>query len=217
VLFLRSFEQSGQIVKHLPTAFSPHTWRSFFVRPRQLAAQTMSFHRLTLESLLRRACLNIAPVIAIGEPGEVVPSSSLLTEYLEGDAWRQRVIELMSHAELVVISAGHTPGVIDEVELAIAHVEPERLLIFVGRGVDRNEHPFISMFGWNAPAGSKRAAFYDGFRSRTSGIFPVPLPTEIGPHRFTRFDCDWRPVMVHGRARPATSLPAEAVASGSTT
>lgn len=213
VLYLRSFAQSGQVVKHLPTVLSPHTWRSIVRRPRQWFAQLASFHRLTLESLLRRACRSIAPVVAIGEPGEVVPSSSLLTEYLDGDAWRRRVVELMTDAELVVISAGHTSGVVDEVGLAISHVDPECLLIFVGRGASRNEHPYLALFGWCSTAGAKREAFYEEFRRLTTEVFPVPLPVRVGRHRFIRFRSDWQPILVSGRPRPRDSKSADDIAS----
>ncbi len=65
---------------------------------------------LTFEEIIVGALQMRGPVIAIGRPGERVPSVGAAREYLSHDIWQQRVGALMRDASLIVLVVGTTPG-----------------------------------------------------------------------------------------------------------
>ena len=199
ILLLRSFEHDDEIVKHFPVWFSPQTW-STLSRPRQLARQLSNWHRFTFETLLSRACKNEGPVVGIGEPGEIVPSSGMFTEYYDGAGWEERVRVLMSQAQLVVFRAGTSNGLLRELRSAVEDVEPERVLIFIGRSEHRL-HPVVAALGWYRSNSTERERFYRKFASISGPYFPRGLPPSIGNHKFIRFESDWTPVLISQKSR----------------
>jgi hypothetical protein len=52
----------------------------------------------------------LGPVVAIGKPGEELPSSAAARLYVSHDAWQAKVQALMQVAGLVVIRVGSSPG-----------------------------------------------------------------------------------------------------------
>ena len=73
----------------------------------------------------------VGPVVAIGKPGEPVPQLGAARLYVAHDVWQSRVIELMAIAGLVVVRVGSSPGVLWEIEQALAHVPRQRLVFAI--------------------------------------------------------------------------------------
>lgn len=70
----------------------------------------------------------IGPVIAIGKPGEPLPELGAARLYVSNDAWQAKVCELMRMARLVVLRIGASPGLLWEIEQALAIVPHQRLV-----------------------------------------------------------------------------------------
>lgn len=63
----------------------------------------------TFEEVLASQLDRYGPVVAIGKPGEIVPSAGAAREYLADDAWQARVEELVAASAAIVVIAGKTP------------------------------------------------------------------------------------------------------------
>jgi hypothetical protein len=120
----------------------------------------------------------IGPVVAVGRPGERLPPLGAVRFYIEDDEWRSRVSALIAEAQVVIVRAGAGEGLAWEVEQAIGTLAPGRLVILLAQ----------------APAG------YEGFRARTAGLLPRPLPpvefaddAGEGIWGIARFRSDWTP------------------------
>ncbi len=190
VLYLRPFGQDDDWGVYLPfTPWNPLTWR-LLLRPMGLVRCYLLFFtgRMTWEQVLKAACRPVGRVVAIGEPGERLPTLGLLNTYVDDEGWQGEVEELIDRSQLVVVRAGVSDGVLWEFEHVVPRVRPERLVIYVGqRSLDRRD------------AGTQaRQEFYEEFRSEVSEFFPAGLPKDLGKKRFIRFEADGTAV-VHSR------------------
>jgi hypothetical protein len=86
----------------------------------------------TFEEQLRDAVATIGELRAINEPGQAVPATGAVRRDVED--WRSDVRRSMAHARLVIIVLGLSPGVRWEVEEALRHVLPHRLLLLTPAG-----------------------------------------------------------------------------------
>jgi len=64
----------------------------------------------TFEEVVTDQLWGFGPVVAIGRPGETLPLSGAVREYVPHDAWQQRVEELVGRAAFIVMILGPTPG-----------------------------------------------------------------------------------------------------------
>lgn len=88
---------------------------------------------LTEEEQLAEALTPIGRVIAVGRPGERLPSVGATRLYFADREWQGNVARLIADARLVVIRAGQTPGLIWEAQWLAAHAAPQRVLL-LGEG-----------------------------------------------------------------------------------
>jgi hypothetical protein len=117
VLYLRSFAQDATSIKG---AFA--------------LQQTLGLHG-TFEEQLYEAFAPIGPLIAVGVPGQSLPTPGAHRVYADADLWQDKVEALMRSASLVVILVGKGgAGLGWEIERAFATVERSRLLLLVKRG-----------------------------------------------------------------------------------
>lgn len=86
---------------------------------------------LTEEEQLTRVLAPVAPVVAVGEPGERLPLAGARRLYLPLDDWQDTVSQLMGRSRLVVLTAGLTAGVLWEVGEAARKLPPQRLVVLV--------------------------------------------------------------------------------------
>jgi len=98
ILFLRSFVDDTIRVRSTP-----------IVLPRHLPGETPALDAgfwgrlVRFEEVLARALWQIGPVVAIGAPGEELPSPGAIRSYYDDAAWQSEVIALMQRARLVFI------------------------------------------------------------------------------------------------------------------
>jgi hypothetical protein len=130
---------------------------------------------LTNEQQLVASLQNLGPVVAIGRPGEGLPEPGAARLYVETDAetWKTQVQALMARAGVVVIRCGNSPGLMWELQTAVGSVPPERLLLWLIFGGDREAD-------WRA------------FCARAQPVFASPLPKRIGNSVFLFFRRDWK-------------------------
>lgn len=89
---------------------------------------------LTEEEQLADALNAIGPFIAVGRPGDELPSLGAARLYVDDDAWQQKVATLMAKAGLVVLRIGDTPGFWWELTRAVELVPRTRMLFLLPSG-----------------------------------------------------------------------------------
>jgi hypothetical protein len=82
----------------------------------------------TSEESICRFFESSGPVIAIGKPGEGLPTPGAARMYLGDDRWRETILVELQRAKAVVVQPGITLGVRWELEQIHAIVEPSRVL-----------------------------------------------------------------------------------------
>jgi hypothetical protein len=85
----------------------------------------------TEEEQIAGVMKEIGPFIAIGNPREKLPELGAARAYVGDNEWQRTVSILISHAQLVVLRPGTTPGFMWEVETVAKSVKPERLLFLI--------------------------------------------------------------------------------------
>lgn len=108
----------------------------------------------TNEEVLVEALNKLGPVIAVGKPGESLPTLGAAKLYLANPEWQTNVTELCQSAALVVFKTGTSPGLLWELEHLFGVLDANKFVILVG---DDNE-----AYG----------RFCDEFFQRTSIILP---------------------------------------------
>ncbi|MBW4718157.1 hypothetical protein [Saccharothrix obliqua] len=171
VLFLRSFvDDEGFSAQQRGEQLLDY-WGTTRTEEEQLAAALAPFGR----------------VVALGQPGDVLPPAGAARHFSSDDRWREQVLAGLDRAGLVLLAAGPGDGLRWEVDQVVARIAPERVVLVVCRD----------------------AAQYESFRASTGDRFPRGLP-EYRPrtptlpaaaHAYTRaavwFDADWTPHLRH--------------------
>ena len=123
-------------------------------------------------------------MIAIGQPGEDLPTLGAGRFYVTDDEWQTVITNLMSQAQLVVLQIGSTKGFWWEWQTALQKVTPDRLL-------------FLITEDW----------IYERFRQSANEQLPCPLPkytgdlTKIyGIRGLLYFESDWTPHVSYSQA-----------------
>ena len=124
-------------------------------------------------------------LVAIGRPGEGLPTPGAARMYVADKAWQTLVNEQMSLARLVIVRLGASGGLLRELRRAREVVDPRRLLLVVlGLRGERLEQ---------AIAGAERAL---GVRiSRPTGRFLIARRAGV-----YRFSSTWQPEFLVIRA-----------------
>ncbi|MFT3893812.1 MAG: hypothetical protein QM730_19450 [Anaerolineales bacterium] len=112
----------------------------------------------THEEEVANVMRQIGPFVAVGNPREQLPELGAARMYLGDHEWQRTVSILSSHAQLVVLRAGNTPGLWWEVQMVSKMVKPEHLVFLI-------------------PCAKKQ---YDEFRQNANRYFPRPLPEFVG-------------------------------------
>jgi hypothetical protein len=106
VLFLRSFHDDARQIAIEPGLDD--------VSPFSSSDDTMTNFE---DALLKEVRLQ-GPAIAIGQPG-TTPDGGAARAYIDGEGWRDTVLEWMDEAQLIVMVAGYTHGLYWELENVI--------------------------------------------------------------------------------------------------
>ena len=164
VLYLRAFRTDRSIWGAVLHAFGPSGGRALIK---------------TEEEQLADVLRPFGDLIAVGRPGESLPTPGAARIYTADDEWQDVVKRRIKEAQLVVIKAAAGENVLWELTQAIEILNPQKLLIF-----------FENM-------GLKK---YRSFRTRANSILAMPLPEAKQVRRwygrvsgFISFDADWKP------------------------
>jgi hypothetical protein len=189
VLFLRSFADDGRI----SSGARLKKWD--ILVPRRFALSLWSFLclRWSFEQVLAYATRELGPLVAIGGR-DAPPVLGAYNFYMRDDNWRERVRELAAQCQLVVIRAGVTPGLMDEVADLTSFIDPQKLLVFFPNGNTQWWSPI-----WRL--GSRRK-IYARFREMTAKQFPVALPERLNGATSMGFGADWTPFPIGSSGRP---------------
>jgi hypothetical protein len=166
VLYLRAFEADRSIFRYV-------AW-CFFL-PRLVSGL------ITEEEQLRDVLRPFGDLVAIGRPGEKLPTPGAARLYVSDAEWQSVVSDQMRSAALVVIRAGRGKGLLWELKQAFAHLDPTKLLILVLK-MKRKD--------------------YAAFREEMSTMLGVSFPAFHGftlfrrVSGFVRFSSDWTPEML---------------------
>ena len=100
-LYLRAFETTGRL--HLP----------LYLRLRKLSTGLQGFVTNDLESYITAAVRRIAPLIALGHPGETIGAGRIVTE----DAnWTADIVTLMNRSKAILLVPSSRPGTLWEMD-----------------------------------------------------------------------------------------------------
>jgi hypothetical protein len=112
-------------------------------------------------------------LIAIGRPGESLPTPGAARIYTSDEEWKDVVKRQIQAAQLVVIRAAAGENVLWELTQAVKILNPQKLLILV-----------VDM----------KVRDYESFRTRANSILDVPLPESTRlVSGFIGFDASWKP------------------------
>lgn len=196
ILLLRPFTEDNCVLGSGPRAFwpfRPSTWRKL-LNPHAvwLSYRALFSMHLTFEQVLEFSTRKLGPLVAIGQPN--TPPVLGAYNVFVGDEWMDVVAQLAARAQLVVLVAGSTPGLLWEVDFMLAKLSPDRCLIFVPQGTHRWWWPFV--------AKGSRTAVWESFRHRAGNSFPVALPARLGGAACLAFSSDWTPMPLDPRPWP---------------
>lgn len=162
VLYLRSFGvDDDQVNEKLRGAFWKET-------------------RLSVEEQMASELHRIGPVVAIGRPGERLPTLGAARVYVADADWQDVVTQLATHAALLVLRVGETAGFWWELERAAKIADGTRVVLF------------LPSTGHDSAAGAQA---YDRFRTRADVLLPHPLPPSINESCVIHFDAKWSPIV----------------------
>lgn len=184
VLYLRSFKDDGL------------TPRMSMLRGRSKLSYAGLF-RGTYEQKLAHALSNLGPFIAVGNPSEERPPLGAARLYANDATWKSTVAKMLGKAQLVVLHAGESDGLLWELAEIRKTVDPLKVLIALPMDVKNGE--------------AVEKARYEKFCERARSIFPHALPESVAGAQFLYFDRDWRSfllVPVRGEA-PSPGRPDE--------
>jgi hypothetical protein len=167
--------------------------------------------QLTEEEHLGKALSQVGPFLAVGRPGESIPTLGASRVYLGDEAWQSTVEDLIRAARLVILRTGKTAGLHWEVERALQLLTPERLVLLVDNarelramlGYIRNVHPHVPprlRVGWRSIGSIKGFVMFDAewrpsiARARGKGLYFFRMDADGVTHTTKRLARTLRPV-----------------------
>lgn len=118
-LYLRSFDEDEP--------FAVNRWGQ---RPQSGMVSFLATGR-TEEEQFAAALKRVGPLVAVDADGRRVPYVGAVRMAPLGDDWREKVLEFMLNARLVVVALGTSEGVMWELAAALRRLPPERVLLVV--------------------------------------------------------------------------------------
>lgn len=137
------------------------------------------------EQQLTQVLTKTGPVIAIGRPGEALPSLGAARFYVADALWQEKVADVATVAQLVVWASGTTLGLQWEITHLIASLPPEKLILWA--------HPHLLDLD-----PEEREVEWSRFVDGLGTLFPKPLPKPLGETRFFAFGPDFEPIAFAG-------------------
>jgi hypothetical protein len=155
--------------------------RAFGTDPSFLATANFMSGWLTEEEQLREVLQPFGDLVAIGKPGETLPTPGAARLYASDAEWKKVVTDQMQTARLVVIRAGTSGGLVWELKEVVQVVNPKQLILIL----------------------NMRKKDYESFRKEADQIFNTTFPKIdelkrswsrfLGVNGFVRFSPNWSP------------------------
>jgi hypothetical protein len=179
ILFLRSFREDGMhrdehdigdfISREEGFAFRFVPYLDKVYKLRMLLRIYMGVYELSLEEELARYFRRLGPFVAIGRPGERLPTVGAARLYVSDDEWQAEVEALIRAAQVIVWQAGPTEGTWWEFAKLFEMVDPRRILLVV-------------------PNPMSRPAEYAAFRDRAERVLGTRFPERVMHANLISFD-----------------------------
>jgi hypothetical protein len=164
LLYLRAFRSD------------PSTWRQVFWNVHDISKLLLGL--ASEEEQLAEVLQPFGELIAIGRPGESLPTPGAARIYTSDEEWKDVVKHQIQAAQLVVIRAAAGENVFWELTQAVKILNPQKLLILL-----------LNM----------KVADYESFRTKANSLLDVPLPESKRLQKYWRvsgfigFASDWKP------------------------
>jgi hypothetical protein len=164
LLYLRAFRSD------------PSTAKEVFLYALDYSNNPLSFQ--SEEEQLAEVLLPFGELIAIGRPGESLPTPGAARIYTSDEEWKEVVKGRIQAAQLVVIRAAAGENVFWELTQAVKILNPQKLLILLPEMKVRD---------------------YESFRMRANSVLGTPLPESTRLRRYGRisgfigFAVGWKP------------------------
>ena len=130
----------------------------------------------------------IGDLVAIGKPGEDLPTPGAARIYVSDEEWKEEVKRRMRAARLVVIRAGVGENLLWEAKHALETLNPQKLLILVLNMKAKDYESFCTKVNPLSGVSLPEGATLPGLSRRVSG--------------FIGFAADWKPSFFPLRAAP---------------
>jgi hypothetical protein len=83
------------------------------------------------EEQLSKAVSNIGPMVAIGIPGEKLPTLGAQRLYSDDDSWKQLISKIMLRSKLILLKIGNTEGFRWEIGHSLQNARPEQVVFLI--------------------------------------------------------------------------------------
>lgn len=137
----------------------------------------------TPEQRLTSALRETGPVLAIGRPGERLPPLGAARFYVSDELWRQKVADIVSVSQMVIVTSGVTAGLAWEIRHLTASLTPQRLVLWA--------HPHLMC--WSRKA---REEEWTLFNETIGKLFHSPFPSPLGRTELFVFSAEGAPERV---------------------
>jgi len=135
------------------------------------------------DEVLAFALRNVSQLIAVGSHSDKLPPLGAVRLYFKDDEWQEKIKQLISIAQIVIIQPGYTIGTDWEINtLKEMNIPPEKII--------------FSFLAWQHLSKSDREIQYGDFAMQIKRIYGLQLPDHIKNSYFLYLDQDWQPHLV---------------------
>lgn len=130
IVFLRSFASDDHIVPVLAVASS--RWEETGIRFNPLSPLFWLRTRASrFEEIVCEGLSYVAPVVAIGQPGEQLPRLGAARMYVDDTTWKQSVSDMLDQCEFACVLLGSSMGLHWELNELLRRNTPRKILLLV--------------------------------------------------------------------------------------
>lgn len=154
----------------------------------------------THEERLARTFREFGPMLAVGRPGEALPTGSgARRAYLpaDGEQWKETVGELIDNARVILLGAGPGPGTVWEYVEVMRRRDPSRLVVLVTSPADYERFKAAAVADAEGVLYELKARYGERWQQPVLPDLPVPRNPKAAPGYYFRamvyFGAGWEP------------------------